>query len=197
MQYQSMNEQLEKFINILKENEELMDILDYVDKMNLPNYYIVAGSIFQTIWNYYDKKDLNYGIKDIDIVYYNKEDIQVETDINYYHQVRKYIEEKGYSYDIDVSNEARMHLWKKEHNKIETLPYRNTEDAISKWIVTVHSVGITKENGNMKVYAPYGLADIFSRTLRPIKHSGNTKELYDKKVKSWKERFQNLNIIEW
>ena len=61
----------------------------------------------------------------------------------------------------------------------------------------MHSVGITKEKDDIRVYAPYGLSDIFSKTIRPIKHKNNSKELYDKKVKSWVERFENLNIIEW
>lgn len=63
--------------------------------------------------------------------------------------------------------------------------YQNSEDII------------TKENGQIKVYAPYGLSDIFSRTIRPIKHKGNSQELYNKKVASWQSRFSNLNIIEW
>ncbi len=85
-----------------------------------------------------------------------------------------------------------------KHNqgkKIEQ--YQNSEDAISKWIATVHAIGITKENDEIKVYAPYGLSDIFSKTIRPIKHENNSKELYDKKVKSWNKRFKDLNIIKW
>ncbi len=61
----------------------------------------------------------------------------------------------------------------------------------------MHAIGITKENNQIKVYAPYGLSDIFSRTIRPIKHDANSKELYDKKVADWAERFHNLTIIEW
>lgn len=68
---------------------------------------------------------------------------------------------------------------------------------MSKWIVTVHAIGITKENNQIKVYAPYGLSDIFSKTIRPIKHDGNSKELYDKKVEGCSEIFNNLTIIEW
>ena len=91
-----------------------------------------------------------------------------------------------------------MHLWKMEHGQGEKVkPYKNSEDAMSKWIATVHAIGITKENNKIKVYAPYGLSDIFSKTIRPIKHDGNSKELYDKKVADWSERFNNLTIIEW
>ena len=101
------------------------------------------------------------------------------------------------NYEFDVHNEARMHLWKKENENKNINQYKNSEDAIDKWIATVHSIGITKENSEIKIYAPYGLSDIFSRTIRPIKHNANSKELYEKKVQSWSKRFDNLNIIEW
>lgn len=198
MQFKSINEQLETFIYILKQNKNLMVMLDYISELNLPNFYIAAGSVFKTIWNYYDVRDLNFGIKDIDVIYYNNDDLSVEKDIEYYNLISKYAKSKNIEYEIDVSNEARMHLWQMKHNqgkKIEQ--YQNSEDAISKWIATVHAIGITKENDEIKVYAPYGLSDIFSKTIRPIKHENNSKELYDKKVKSWNKRFKDLNIIKW
>ena len=103
----------------------------------------------------------------------------------------------GMNYKFDVHNEARMHLWKKENENKNVDQYINSEDAIGKWIATVHAIGITKKNNSIKVYAPYGLSDIFSKTIRPIKHSANSKELYDKKVDSWSKRFKDLTIIEW
>jgi len=118
--------------------------------------------------------------------------------LEYYNIINTYIKAKGFNYEVDVSNEARMHLWKIEHNQGDNVEqYKNSEDAMSKWIATVHAIGITKVNDNIKIYAPYGLSDIYSRTIRPIKHNGNSKELYDKKVASWQNRFDNLNIIEW
>ena len=91
-----------------------------------------------------------------------------------------------------------MHLWKMEHeNKKKVEPYKNSEDAITKWIATVHAIGITKENNEIKVYSPFGLEDIFSKIIRPIKHKDNSQELYNQKVSSWTKRFSNLTIIEW
>ena len=197
MKYKSLYEQNEKTISILKKNTDLINVLDYIETLKLPNYYIAAGSVFQTIWNYYDKKDLNYNIKDIDVIYYDNTDLSVNRDIEYYNLINEFCKNKGYKYEIDVSNEARMHLWKKEKFNIDVEPYKCSEDAIDKWIATVHAIGITKENGEIKIYAPYGLSDIYSKTIRPIKHKYNTKEIYDKKAASWNERFNNLNIIEW
>ena len=107
------------------------------------------------------------------------------------------LEKLGLNYEFDVHNEARMHLWKKENENKNIDQYKNSEDAIDQWIATVHAIGITKENNQIKVYAPYGLSDIFSKTIRPIKHKANSKELYDRKVSSWKNRFNNLTIVEW
>lgn len=197
MQYKSLNEQNETAITILKKNDELMDILNFIEKLKLSNFYIAAGCVFQTIWNYCDKNNLNYNIKDIDVIYYNNSDLSVETDIKYYNLIKEYCKSKNYMYEIDVSNEARMHLWKKKKYNIDVEPYINSEDAIDKWIATVHAIGITKENDNIKIYAPYGLSDIYSKTIRPIKHKYNTKEIYDEKVKSWSSRFEKLNIIKW
>ncbi len=187
MNYKTIDEQYEFFISILEKNTNLMMVLDYITKLELPNFYIAAGSVFQTIWNYYDGKDLNFGIKDIDVIYYNNSDLGVEKDLEYYNIINEYVKSKGLNYEIDVSNEARMHLWKMEHNQGESVEqYKNSEDAMSKWIATVHAIGITKVNGNIKIYAPYGLSDIYSRTIRPIKHKGNSKKLYEKKWQAGK-----------
>lgn len=94
MQFKSINEQLETFIYILKQNKNLMVMLDYISELNLPNFYIDAGSVFQTIWNYYDGRDLNFGIKDIDVIYYNNDDLSVEKDIEYYNLISKYAKSK-------------------------------------------------------------------------------------------------------
>ena len=197
MQYKSLYEQNEEIISILRKNTDLMDILNFIGTLKLQNYYIAAGSVFQTVWNYYDKKDLNYNIKDIDVIYYNDKDLSVDTDIKYYNLIDEFCKSKGYKYEIDVSNEARMHLWKKEKFNIDVEPYTCSEDAIDKWIATVHAIGITKEDDEIRIYAPYGLSDIFSKTIRPIKHKNNTKEIFDKKAASWNKRFDSLNIIEW
>ncbi len=189
--------QKDEFIAIIKKNNELIEILNYIDKIKLPNFYIAAGCIFQTIWNYYDNRPLNFGIKDIDIIYYDSYDITKEAEKIIENNIIDFFVKKGYKYEFDVHNEARMHLWKKLNNNIEIKQYRSSEEAIGKWIATVHAVGVTKIDGDIKVYAPYGLSDIFSRTIIPIYHKGNSKDIYMNKVEKWQERFEKLNIIEW
>ena len=59
MQYKSLYEQNKEIISIIKMNKNLIDVLNYIETLKMPNYYIAAGSVFQIVWNYYDKKDLN------------------------------------------------------------------------------------------------------------------------------------------
>lgn len=197
MQYENISKQNEILINILKRNTNLMKVLDFIETLNLPNYYIAAGSVFQTVWNYFDNVDLNNNIKDIDVIYYDKSNLDVNKDIEICNKVIDFCKENNLNYEIDVSNEARMHLWKKVHENKDVEQYKNSEDAINHWIANIHAIGITKINNELYVYAPFGLSDIYSKTIRPIKHKYNSKELYDKKVKSWSSRFDNLNIVEW
>lgn len=44
-------------------------------QLNISDYYIGAGAISQTIWNHLLNKDMSYGISDIDIVYYDADNI--------------------------------------------------------------------------------------------------------------------------
>ncbi len=197
MQYKSIKEQNDVFISILKQNRDLMLILDYIHSLKLPNFYIAAGSVFQTIWNYYDNKPLNYGIKDIDIIYYDSSNLSKDDEKELENKIINHFKKLNINYEFDVHNEARMHLWKKANENQNIDQYKSSEDAIDKWIATVHAIGISKENNEIKVYAPYGLSDIFSRTIRPIKHKDNSKQLYEKKVMSWTNRFKNITVIEW
>ncbi|MEE3343402.1 MAG: nucleotidyltransferase family protein [Bacilli bacterium] len=197
MQYKTLDEQIKQAILILEKNAELMDILNYLYKLNLPNFYIAAGSIFQTIWNYYDNKPINNGIKDIDIIYYDSNNLSKEYEQDLQDRIKYHFDKLNINYKFDVDNEARMHLWKKENENKNIDQYKNSEDAISKWIATIHAIGLTRDKDGLKIYAPYGLSDIYSRTIRPIKHKDNSKELYNKKIESWSKRFDNLNIIKW
>lgn len=53
---------------------------------------------------------------------------------------------KELNYIIEIKNEARMYLWYKEKLDKNINQYKNSENAIDHWIVTFHSIGITKEN---------------------------------------------------
>lgn len=197
MYYLTTDNQTNKLISILKKNKEIICILNFLESNNIPNFYLVAGTIFQTVWNYLDNKPINHNIKDIDIFYYDPINLSKEYEEKLEAKIKKYLSQNNINLEIDIHNEARVHLWKKSNENPNVDYYENTEDTIRRLISTIQAIGVTKTNKKIKVYAPYGLSDIFSKTIRPVKFSTNSKNVYNKKIESWTSRFENLNIIEW
>ena len=189
----SIEEQLVILEKILKYNTKLMKILDILEKDGINNYYVGAGCINQTVFNYLHGFDIDYGIKDYDIVYFEEDTSYESEDI-----VIKRLENKFRDLDVvvDIKNQARVYIWQYEKYGIKRLPYTSVEDAISSWGATITCIGVRLENGKLKVCCPYGLNDIFSMTVRAVKREF-TKEQYEVRAKRWKDKWNKLNIKEW
>ena len=80
---EGVNKSIDVQIKVLKEilfkNEKLVEtlkILEEYAKVNpkFKDYYVGAGGVNQTVFNYYHGYDINYGIKDFDIVYYDSDE---------------------------------------------------------------------------------------------------------------------------
>ena len=191
--HKCLSEQVFILEKILNENKELISILMVLEKSGLDYWYVGAGAINQTVFNYYHGNEINYGIKDYDIVYY-------DSDLSYEKEdfvIKKLCGELGdLAYIVDIKNEARVHLWynRKYHTTRE--PYFSVEDAISSWGATITCVGVRLVNGKLEVYAPYGLDDIFGMIIRPVKREFS-KEMYDERAKRWMRKWPKLKKIEW
>lgn len=110
--------------SIIMSNEIISISLKRAKQLDIDNYYIGAGCIAQTVWNYLSNNPLEYGIKDIDFVYFDDK-------------------------NLDFESESRV-------------------------ISTVKDL-----YNEFKVYAPFGLNDLFGKIVRANK-SQITKEIYDK-----------------
>lgn len=189
----ALNEQIKILERILLSNERLKEILIRLSESTLSNYYVAAGSINQTVFNYYHGYDLNYGIDDFDIVYF-------DTDTSYEKEdsIIKYVSSllKDIDAHYDIKNEARVHLWYKDKYGKDIVAYTSLEDAISSWGTTITCIGVRLENNKLVVYAPYGLDDLFSMTIRPVKRQ-YSEDQYKIKTKKWKDKWYQLKIISW
>lgn len=194
----SIDIQLEILEKILMKNSKLMktlEILEEYAKENpiFKNHYLGAGGVNQTIFNYYHGYDLNYGIKDFDIVYYDSDESYEAEDV-VINDLNKKLNNVDVSFDI--KNQARVHIWYNEKYGTKRLPYTSVEQAIASWGATITCIGVRLENGKLKVYCPYGLDDIFSMTIRPVKKDFE-KENYETRANRWKNKWEMLTIIEW
>lgn len=194
----SIDVQLEVFEKIISNNKKLMKILDVLEKYALENpsfknWYVGAGGVNQTVFNYYHGYEGDYGIKDYDIVYFDDDTSYEAEDV-----IIKDLEKRLKDMDIvsDIKNQARVHIWYNPKYGTNREPYTSCEDAVSSWGSTVTCIGIRKENGQLIVYCPYGLNDLFSLTIRPVKRYFD-KESYEARSKRWKAKWDKLNIVEW
>lgn len=178
---------------ILKQNEPFWKTLNIISELNDETMYIASGSVSQSVWNYQEKRNLMDGISDFDIIYFD-ENLSYEAE----DKVIKRIEAmtKEISVELDIKNQARVHLWIETKWGRKMPAYFSSEDAISSWSSTASCVGVQIYNGKFRVFAPYGLNDTFGQIMRPNKEKV-FKELYDKKVEKWSKKWDFLNVISW
>ena len=186
--------QIEQLSTILKQNEVLYDVINKASNIGLENYYIGAGCITQTVWNYQVGNKLTYGISDIDFVYYDNSDLSLSAENKLIQLIKNSI--MPCEIKLDIKNQARVHIWYKERFGYDIKPYLSVEDAINTWPTTATAIGVRSENNNLKVYAPFGLNDMFGMIIKANKVQ-ITEEIYLQKTNKWIAKWPSLKVIPW
>lgn len=177
-----------QLLDIVLQNKFIPKILDAAEKAGLNDWYLSAGCITETIWNSLHGFSLEFGIKDYDIVYFDSKNKLDEDKVNL-------IIKANPETEIEIVNQAFVHTWFKEDFGYEIPPFISTEDSMQKWGSPVSAIGIRKENGKYKIYAPFGVNDIFNMIVRPNKSSYYISDLFNRKAYKWKEKWPKLEIM--
>jgi hypothetical protein len=179
--------------SVLVKSQTVAQVLKKAPALDVPNRYVGAGAIAQTVWNALQGYPFDHGIKDCDLVYFDG-DLSAKSENLSRQRGRKLF--ASLPIEVDITNEARVHLWYQEKFGKEILPYLSTEDAIRTWPTTATSVGVRYSNGLFEVYAPYGLHDLLAMIVRPNK-TLVSREVYEKKSQRWKSEWPMLEVIPW
>ena len=190
---QDLQKQIDNLKSILAKSYVVSSVLELAPKLNLPNWYLGAGAICQTVWNELHGFPLEQGIKDCDVVYFDT-DISEKAQDHFVQSSKKIFAKLPI--EVEITNEARVHLWYEEQFGKAISPYTSTEDAINTWPTTASSVGVRYEGDKFVVYAPCGLNDMMRQIIRPNKGL-ITKEVYEKKAKRWQQAWPKLTTIPW
>ena len=182
-------------VKILR-SELITRVLQVLKKMNLPfDYYIGAGCITNTVWNDISGYPLEYGISDIDFVYYDSEDLTSDGEKKLKAQLLILLGDIPYK--LDVKNQARVHLWYENKFGFPIIAYPSLKAAIDSWPTSANALGVRQEqDGTYNIYAPFELDDLFSMTVRPNKKM-ITREIFENKANKWKRKWPDLEIIPW
>ncbi|EPS35943.1 hypothetical protein H072_10620 [Dactylellina haptotyla CBS 200.50] len=187
--------QLEALREVLSSNTTLLEILTRAAALNLPNWYLAAGALSQTIWNHMSSLPLETGISDYDLVYHDGSDLSYEAEDVYIQKGK--ILFADLPVEVEIRNQARVHLWAEKKYGRPCPVHSTVEEGISSWISTSAMIGVRlEENGEWTVYAPRGLSDFFNMVVRPGTQMGS-KEQYEKKVARWKAVWPNLVVETW
>ena len=179
---------------MVRRSPMLATVLERWADISLPDCWLVAGALAQTVWN--DAFDLppSQGISDIDLVYFDDGDLSEEAEARHSARVRAIFSDL--SVWIDVKNEARVHLWYATKFGYATHPYVSTEDAITTFPTTATSIGLQPRSNQLHLFAPYGLTDLFGLVVRANKKQ-ITRSIYEAKVTRWLAQWPRLHVVPW
>ncbi|MGW2874790.1 nucleotidyltransferase family protein [Streptomyces sp. NPDC001233] len=159
-------EQESAFVALVLRNRKVRAVLECLADLGLPPWYLTAGALFQTIWNIAaGHDDLNYGIRDFDLFYYDADDVSYEGEDVVIKRCLRRVGELGV--ELEPRNQARVHLWyeKKYGHPIE--PYRTVEEPIASFAFTCCSVALSlSPDGVLTTYVAHGYDDLFRGILR-------------------------------
>jgi hypothetical protein len=177
----------------LRTNAILWECLRRLPDLKLPAWYVGAGCVVQTIWNLAHGKPPGADILDDDLVYYDP-DLSEERELGVTRAAQGLVADLGI--ELDVTNEARVHLWYPQRFGRTISPYRSTEDAIATWPTTASAIGVRPRGGELEVWAPFGTDDLFGLVVRPNR-TQITPAIYQAKAARWAACWPSLRVLTW
>lgn len=186
----------DRFVEIVRGVPTTMQVLETVRALDLPDWMIFSGAVYQPVWNHLTGRAPDYGIKDYDVAYHDDSDTSYEAEDVVIKRVAAAFEPPLRDL-VEVRNQARVHLWfEKKFGADE--PYPPLEDsaaALKRFVATAFCVGVRLEaDDRLRVWAPFGLEDLFAMRLRPnplrLKGAGG----WERTTASAKARWPEITI---
>lgn len=175
------------FLQDIAANPVNAAILARWPQLNLPNAWLVAGCLFQTVWNQQAQRPPQAGIKDYDLFYFDPSDLSEWGETRAQHACDALFGDLGVT--VEVANQARVHLWYPQHFGRPCAPLCSSEDGIRRFLVLETCVGVRPG----ECHAPYGLAGVYAGSLSPNPLTPYP-ELFQSKVASYRARWPHLSV---
>jgi hypothetical protein len=155
-----------RFEAIIRADPDLMHLLNRLRALALPQWRLVAGCLYQTVWNVLTDRPRGTGIKDYDLVYYDGDDLSWEAEDTVIRRVAAAT--RDCVGPVEVRNQARVHLWFAERFGCAYPQLGSADQSLRYYASNVHAVGVRLEDDDgLDVAAPFGLDDMFAMRLRP------------------------------
>ena len=152
--------------DILRAAPSMMTVLELSRELDLPDWLIVSGAVYQRVWNHLTGREPDYGVRDYDVVYFDPDTSWDAEDVFIRRAAALF--PPPLSDLVEVRNQARVHLWFEAHFGEPYEPLSSSAEALSRFVAPAFGVGVRLESDDsMTIRAPFGLEDVFAMTLRP------------------------------
>ena len=180
---------------IVRADAGLMHVLTTVRALDLPDWRLVSGAVYQAVWNARTGRPAGYGVKDYDLAYFDASDLSYEAEDVVIKRVAAAFDEPFRS-QVEVRNQARVHLWFQNRFGEPYAPLSSTDEALERFVAPTFAVGVRLEaDGSLSIAAPFGLDDVFALMIRPNPNRPVAKG-WAKAVDSARARWPELTVIE-
>lgn len=182
-----------RFLSLALANERNRAILRHLPELELPDAWLVSGSLFQTVWNGMTGRPPEHGIKDYDVFYFDP-DTSWEAEDRAIVRARELYAPLGI--EVELRNQARVHVWYEEKFGTSYPPLRTSTEGIDRFLAPACMVGVSPVDGGLDIYAPCGFDDVASMTIRPNRTPNFSARRYAEKAARWKENWPELTVLE-
>ena len=190
-----LDEQMTCFRQALGLNRTLTQVLARAATMKLPGWYLVAGCLYQSVWNVVTGQPPEAGILDYDLAYFDGSDLSWEAEDAVIRTGNEVF--AGLSTPVQIRNQARVHLWYEEKFGIPCPPHASSEAAIDTYEAAAACLGVRLgSGGRWRIYAPYGLSDVFNLVVRPNQVLA-PRHVYEAKTARWQQQWPGLTVFPW
>jgi hypothetical protein len=178
---------------MIRGNAPLMGVLQTLSGLELPDWRVFSGAVYQTAWNALTGRDPAYGLKDYDVGYFDASDVSYEAEDVVIKRVAAAFA-PPLDELVEVRNQARVHLWFENRFGEPYAPLANTDEALARFVSPAFAVGVRLEpDGELSIAAPLGLEDLFALRLRPNPTRPRARG-WDKAVASAKARWPEIKV---
>lgn len=161
----------------------------------LPQWRIVAGLIYNTVWNVLTERPPATGIRDVDLFYFDDGDLSWEAEDRVIKEGEDVFAASGIP--VEIRNQARVHLWYPDKFGQEVSPLQSSDESLKRFSSQTHAVGLRLEpDGTLDLCAPFGLDHIFSFRVVPNRVLLNEPG-YSAKAKRALEVWPELSVEPW
>lgn len=151
---------------ILRAAPSLMQVMGTARDLDLPDWLLFSGAIYQRVLNHATGRDSDYGIKDYDLGYFDPDTSYDAEDVVIRRVAAAF--EPPLRDMVEVRNQARVHLWFEGKFGEPYAPLTHSAQALERFTSATFAVGARLEHdGALTIMAPFGLEDLFALRLRP------------------------------